>query len=845
MTRRVLLLRIARRYPYGRTFYWLFSSAGLAWGAAGDPFFYPDGRVNAIPRISSAHDVIVRRQVTCWPLGGSASYDAGQIMLLNGDRRLDYLLRGAMDADDPNTSNLTLRNLRYELRWCSAAEADDPEYIWDDCRVWQAGFIESVAATDDYNIIIAFADPLRRLDAPVQREVYPDDWPNPAARGQPKPICLGDARYVPGVLRRSTDLILDPGPPAVPRWDAYVYDFHLGSWAGSPHRIAGIDAAFDRGDALVADVDWTMTPDATGIRLANKPDRPVCAHVRGFSGLTASVTGVLVGGAFTVIDGSSTRQYLARLRTSGTGGLDITFAATANGAVAALALQSDGRIVVGGTFTSIGGVTRNRIARLSASGGTHALDAGFNPDADAEVRTIAIQPDGKIIVAGAFTTIGGVTRNRVARLNADGSLDTGFNPNANSAASAIAIQPDGKVIIAGTFTIIAGVTRNRVARLNADGSLDTGFNPNASGTVNAIAIQPDGKVIVAGAFTTIGGVTRNRVARLNADGSLDTGFNPNANSAASAIAIQPDGKVIIAGTFTIIAGVTRNRVARLNADGSLDTGFGGPGANNSVNALALVSSYPGGNSAHGIIRWVFQSAGLDPETDIDNTQVAEWFNGPAAPPARLHGFYADRPITASAILRQIMDGYCGWIMAARDGRYIVGRLEDMQIVGAPYVIPASRIRRVRHWQEPAPNLSTRLAGRRNHTVHADGDIAGSVDAELRAELQAEYTIAEAAAAPDAGAYGHALAAVAQPTLLQDEARMKAEISAVCGMFAQPADRYEIDCVTDAEAPDVGTWVTVIHASFGLDGGRKLQVLGVTERWQSRIVTLDLIGVTPL
>ncbi len=747
MTRRVLLLRIARRYPYGRTFYWLFSSAGLAWGAAGDPFFYPDGRVNAIPRISGAHDVIVRRQVTCWPLGGSASYDAGQIMLLNGDRRLDYLLRGAMDADDPNTSNLTLRNLRYELRWCSAAEADDPEYIWDDCRVWQAGFIESVAATDDYSIIIAFADPLRRLDAPVQREVYPDDWPSPAARGQPKPICLGDARYVPGVLRRSTDLILDPGPPAVPRWDAYVYDFHLGSWAGSPHRIAGIDAAFDRGDALVADVDWTMTPDATGIRLANTPDRPVCAHVRGFSGLTASVTGVLVGGAFTVIDGSSTRQYLARLRTSGTGGLDITFAATANGAVAALALQSDGRIVVGGLFTSIGGVTRNRIARLSASGGTHALDAGFNPDADAEVRAIAIQPDGKIVIGGLFTTIGGVTRNRVARLNADGSLDTGFNPNANSAASAIALQPDGKIIIAG-------------------------------------------------AFTTIGGVTRNRVARLNADGSLDTTF----------------------------------------AD---------PVANNTVNAIALVVSISSSSAAHGIIRWVCQSAGLDPETDIDNTQVAEWFNGPAAPPARLHGFYADRPITASAILRQIMDGYCGWIMAARDGRYIVGRLEDMQIVGAPYVIPASRIRRVRHWQEPAPNLSTRLAGRRNHTVHADGDIAGSVDAELRAELQAEYTIAEAAAAPDAGAYGHALAAVAQPTLLQDEARMKAEISAVCGMFAQPADRYEIDCVTDAEAPDVGTWVTVIHASFGLDGGRKLQVLGVTERWQSRIVTLDLIGVTPL
>jgi len=235
-----------------------------------------------------------------------------------------------------------------------------------------------------------------------------------------------------------------------------------------------------------------------------------------------------------------------------------------------IALQPDGKIVIGGQFSTVGGVTRNHIARLNSDG---TLDTGFNPNANNRVSSIAIQPDGKIVIAGFFGTVGGVTRNRIARLNSDGTLDTGFNPNANDIVYSIALQPDGKIVIGGEFTTVGGVTRNRIARLNSDGTLDTGFNPNANNRVNSIAIQPDGKIVIGGEFTTVGGVTRIRIARLNSDGTLDTGFNPNANNRVNSIAIQPDGKIVIGGWFGTVGGVTRNRIARLNSDGTLDTGF--------------------------------------------------------------------------------------------------------------------------------------------------------------------------------------------------------------------------------------------------------------------------------
>ncbi len=356
--------------------------------------------------------------------------------------------------------------------------------------------------------------------------------------------------------------------------------------------FGGWDAAFDSVTNDLTVTAWYHPPCTVTFDLDGKGDRSgggeltqIVAHG---SGATGPIVQTHEGWVFTGWDHvfatvttnlAVTAQYRARQY----GELDEGFNPNANNAVAALASQADGKVLVGGAFTTMGGTTRNRIARLNVNG---MLDTGFNPSAGGTVYTLAVQPDGKILVGGAFTTMGGTTRNRIARLNVNGTLDTGFNPNAGSSVNVIALQPDGKILVGGGFTTMGGVSRNRLARLNANGTLDTDFNPNAGSTVNVIALQPDGKILVGGSFTTMGGVTRNRLARLNADGTLDTGFDPNANGSVQSLILQADGEILVGGSFTTIGGVTRNRIARLNADGTLDTGFD-PNANGYVYTIAV------------------------------------------------------------------------------------------------------------------------------------------------------------------------------------------------------------------------------------------------------------------
>ena len=168
-------------------------------------------------------------------------------------------------------------------------------------------------------------------------------------------------------------------------------------------------------------------------------------------------------------------------------------------------------------MNSIGGQTRNRIARLDAI--TGAADS-FDPNANSAVRSIAVQADGKILVGGDFNAkpIGGATRNRIARLDATGLADS-FNPNANGFVHAIAVQADGRILAGGDFTNIGGQTRNCIARLDPATGLADSFNPNANATVNSIAVQADGKILAGGDFSganSIGGQARNRIARLDA-----------------------------------------------------------------------------------------------------------------------------------------------------------------------------------------------------------------------------------------------------------------------------------------------------------------------------------------
>ncbi|MCX7563784.1 delta-60 repeat domain-containing protein [Xanthomonadaceae bacterium XH05] len=264
---------------------------------------------------------------------------------------------------------------------------------------------------------------------------------------------------------------------------------------------------------------------------------------------------------------------------------DSSFTPNANYAVHGGLVQPDGKIVIVGAFTAVGGVSRNYVARLNADG---SLDTGFNPNAGGAVYAVALQTDGKIVIVGAFTTVGGVARNRVARLNTDGSLDTGYNPNVNNTVSTVALQTDGKIVIGGSFTTVGGVARNRLARLNTDGSLDTGYNPNVNNGVFTIAMLAFNQIVIGGSFTTVGGTVRNRIARLNADGTLVSSFNPNINNDVYSIATLPGGSLAVGGFFTTVGGTARNKIAKLNADGSLDTGFNPNVGDNSVDVIAVL-----------------------------------------------------------------------------------------------------------------------------------------------------------------------------------------------------------------------------------------------------------------
>jgi uncharacterized delta-60 repeat protein len=288
----------------------------------------------------------------------------------------------------------------------------------------------------------------------------------------------------------------------------------------------------------------------------------------------------LICGWFTSFHGVS-RNEIARLNADGS--LDLDFdpgSGLTGGRVDAVALQADGKVLVSGDFSEINGMSRRGVARFHQDG---TLDSGFSPGtgANSRVHSVAVQSDGRVLIGGWFTSVNGVSRNRIARLNSDGSVDTSFDPGAGPVWSndnyvrCVAVQPDEKILIVGSFTTVNGVSRNRIARLHPDGSLDAGFDvgTGANQDVYAVAVQSEGKVLVGGVFTSINGLSRSRLARLNEDGSVDTGFSPTVAGPVFSVVTQPDGRTLIGGNMGSVNGVPRMRVARLLADGTVDPSF--------------------------------------------------------------------------------------------------------------------------------------------------------------------------------------------------------------------------------------------------------------------------------
>jgi uncharacterized delta-60 repeat protein len=280
-------------------------------------------------------------------------------------------------------------------------------------------------------------------------------------------------------------------------------------------------------------------------------------------------------GYFTTYSGISS-NYIIRLNLDGT--VDNTFSIGTgfNSITKIVTPQSDGKLLIAGFFTSYNGTSANKIVRLNSNGtidNTFSGNTSTNYTAGTTIQDLNLQSDGKIILCGDMTT------RRIERLNSDRSHDSSFTTTIGTGFNAYtymsAIQSDGKIIVGGDFTSFSGVTSNRIIRLNSGGTIDdtftigTGFN----NSVYFVSALSNGKIMVGGAFTSYSGVTSNRIVRLNSDGTIDntfsigTGFNNHVLS----INIQTNGKILVSGNFTSYNGTTVRNIVRLFSDGTLDT----------------------------------------------------------------------------------------------------------------------------------------------------------------------------------------------------------------------------------------------------------------------------------
>ncbi|HLV23849.1 MAG TPA: T9SS type A sorting domain-containing protein [Moheibacter sp.] len=265
------------------------------------------------------------------------------------------------------------------------------------------------------------------------------------------------------------------------------------------------------------------------------------------------------------------------------GTLDETFnvGTGANAEVKTITVQPDGKILMGGGFTQYNGFSQNRLIRLFPDG---SVDESFNIGSGPSgiVNQIKVLEDGKILIGGAFSRYNGIQRKFMAKLNPNGSLDNSFNTmdntNMSSAVEDFLVLPDGKILMVGNITNFNNTGINYLVKLNPDGSLDTSFEQGTGFdySVLTVDIQSDGKIIVGGNFTSYNGQEVNYFARLLPDGSLDTTFNPDGDGPGdkvTSVKVLDNDKILIGGGFVSYNNQSCPAFIRLNPDGTRDTSF--------------------------------------------------------------------------------------------------------------------------------------------------------------------------------------------------------------------------------------------------------------------------------
>lgn len=300
----------------------------------------------------------------------------------------------------------------------------------------------------------------------------------------------------------------------------------------------------------------------------------------------------VIVGSFTSVGGLP-RNNIARINVDGT--VDTSFDPNVTGTVTLCTIQphstgNDFSLIIGGSFTHVGNQPRQYLARLDSTGAVTT----FNPTPNDVPQCILVQRTGEILVGGRFTYIGSTPRAHLAQFDGITGALTTFNPGANNWIDSMVEEASGDIIVGGRFTIIGSSPRNYLARLSPAGVVSALFNPNPNNMVFCVALQPDQRILVGGYFTAFNSTPRTHAARLEANGTLEPTFAPDltipsttANNWPLTINVQTDGKILVGGWFTTTnPSITRNRIARYNGDGTLDTFFD-PNANHNVSNVSL------------------------------------------------------------------------------------------------------------------------------------------------------------------------------------------------------------------------------------------------------------------
>lgn len=323
----------------------------------------------------------------------------------------------------------------------------------------------------------------------------------------------------------------------------------------------------------------------------------------------------------------------------------------------ATTLLSNGQVLAGGHFEEINTYSINNVALLNSDG---TLVGNFNqgPGVNGIVRTTAVQSDQKILIGGQFGNVQFTPRSHIARLLPDGGIDTSFDPGkgTNGTVYAIVVQPDGKIIIGGEFTSYDTDTVKNIVRVNADGSIDYSFQTTVDGIIYSLELQSDNKLIVGGNFSLVNDDDRFSLVRLNADGSIDSGFDrlfptaeTNGNEVRTSL-ILPNGQIMVGGSFSTNG---KYNLVRLNSDGAVDPAFTSSNhlvrdvARQPDGKLVVVGGSPG--------YWATSATGFVSRVNLDGSIDTTWSRtiGPDIDP-----FYTVTLLSSGQVL---VGGEFGWI----------------------------------------------------------------------------------------------------------------------------------------------------------------------------------------